>query len=258
MMTAERHALVVGGSLGIGFAVAKRLVADGASVTIAARDGTRLEAAARRLGAEERGVGFHTCDVTSSESVKRLRTWMDEQGRMPTVLITNTGTPAGDVTPESLEAEPWVAAFNQTVAGVIRLTNAFVPHMASIGCGRVVHIASITARQPGDYVVAGATRPAVLGFAKVTADLYGPHGVCINSVLPGYTRTETYLEDLRSRATPQRSAATLEQELINTIPAQRVAEPDEVAALVAWLCSADASYVTGTAIAADGGFLRAI
>jgi len=143
---------------------------------------------------------------------------------------------------------------------VVHLVRAAVPAMKASRRGRIVNIASLSAKQPVDgLVLSNAFRPAIVGLAKTLAVELAGDGILVNTVCPGYTRTDR-LEELaqhRARAagtTPEQVLA----ELASSVPLRRVAEPAEFAAVVAFLCSERASYVTGMTIAVDGGACRGL
>jgi 3-oxoacyl-[acyl-carrier protein] reductase len=147
-----------------------------------------------------------------------------------------------------------------TLANVVQLVRAAVPHMRQNGWGRIVNIASISAKQPVDgLVLSNAFRPAIAGLAKTLANELGREGILVNTVCPGYTRTDR-LEEL-SQVRAEAAGTTPEQvlaDLARGVPLGRVAEPDEFAAVVAFLCSERASYVSGAVIPVDGGSTRGL
>ena len=147
-----------------------------------------------------------------------------------------------------------------TLANVVHLVRAAIPHMRARRWGRIVNIASLSARQPiQGLALSNAFRPAIVGLAETLANELGKDGILVNTVCPGYTRTERLDEvaEARARATGVTPAQVIEA-LGQSAPLGRVAEPEELAAVVAFLCSERASYVTGTTIAVDGGATRRV
>jgi 3-oxoacyl-[acyl-carrier protein] reductase len=255
-----RAAAVAAASRGLGRATARALAAEGASVALCGRDETRVREAAETIAAE---TGARTLAVRADVSVAAdCRAFVERAaetfGRLD-VLVTNTGGPRpGGFT--SVEDADWETAFRVTLANVVHLVQAAVPHMRKGGWGRIVNVASLSAKQPVDgLVLSNAFRPAIAGLAKTLAAELGKDGILVNTLCPGYTRTDRLeeLAEVRARAagtTPDRVIEGLAQ----SVPLGRVAQPEEFAAVAVFLCSERASYVTGTTIAVDGGACRGL
>jgi 3-oxoacyl-[acyl-carrier protein] reductase len=255
-----KAALVGGASRGLGRAVARELAAEGCSVVLCSRDPDAIARAgleiAQQTGAETLAVAANLSDATGVERV--VSAAFDRFGRVD-VLITNTGgPPAGSF--ESHSPDAWRCAVAQNLESVLNVTRAVVPGMKERRWGRIVNITSIAVKQPVDgLILANSVRAAVTGFARTLANEVAPHGVTVNNVLPGYTRTERLVDlaehQASTRGIDARDAyAQWERE----IPMGRLGEPDELAALVAFLASTRASYITGASIAVDGGWIRSI
>jgi len=255
-----RAAAVAAGSRGLGRATARALAAEGCAVAICGRD----EAAARQTAetiAQQTGV--RTLAVVADVGIaEQCRAFVDQAasafGRLD-VLVTNTGGPP----PGGFEAvgpEDWEQAFRVTLANVVHLVRAAVPHMRKNHWGRIVNIASLSARQPIDgLVLSNALRPAIVGLAKTLSQELGKDGILVNTVCPGYTRTDRLEELALHRAvaagqTPQQVLTDLAQ----GVPLGRIAEPEEFGAVVAFLCSERASFLTGVTLAVDGGASRGL
>jgi 3-oxoacyl-[acyl-carrier protein] reductase len=257
---AGRVALVTAASQGLGRAIARGLAAEGAALAICARRREPLaEAAAEIAAATGASVLPVQADVTDAEDCRRLvAAALEHHGRLD-VLVTNTGGPA----PGSFAAcddAAWQAAVESTLMSVVRLTRLVVPAMCARRFGRIVHVASITARQPiRGLTLSNALRPAIVGLAKDLADELAPHGVLVNCVLPGMHRTERLLHVAGARpgADPAAVEARL-AELARAIPLGRVGRPEELADAVVFLCSERASFVTGTTLTVDGGATRGL
>jgi 3-oxoacyl-[acyl-carrier protein] reductase len=256
----DKVALVAAASRGLGRAVADELGAEGARLIVCARneDSIRATAAAisERYDAEVIPV---VADLAQSgEAARVVQTSIAHFGRID-VLVTNAGgPPAGPF--ESHDDEAWRAAVRLNLESVIALVRGALPGMKERRWGRIINITSIAVKQPVDnLILSNSIRAAVTGFARTLANEVAPFGVTVNNVLPGYTRTER-VEELaayiaqQSGSTPQQAQAVWEQQ----IPMQRLGEPREFAALVTFLASQRASYITGTSITVDGGWVRSL
>jgi 3-oxoacyl-[acyl-carrier protein] reductase len=253
-------ALVAAASRGLGRAVADELAAEGADLILCARDREPLERAAADIHAAT-GVAVlaEPTDVADPAAVERLvARGIDRFGRVD-VLVTNAGgPPAGPF--ESLAPSMWEAATRLTLGSAVSLTRAVLPGMKTRRWGRIVNITSIAVKQPVDnLMLSNSLRAAVTGFARTLATEVAPFGVTVNNALPGYTRTER-VEQL-ARATEARggpSAEAVRRGWEAQIPMGRLGEAREFAALVAFLASERASYITGASVAVDGGWIRAL
>ena len=256
----NKVALVIAASRGLGRAVAEELAAEGASLVLCARGAEALEEARESI-TRHSGVSVLAlaADVTVTTDVARIvDAGLAEFGRID-ILVTNAGgPPAGRF--ESLSREQWEAATRLTLYSVLELTRLVLPGMKERRWGRILNITSIAVKQPVEnLILSNSLRAAVTGFARTLANEVAMNGITINNILPGYTRTER-LEELagtmaaREGISPADFAARWEQE----IPMRRLGEPREFAALAAFLVSERASYITGTSIPVDGGWIRSL
>jgi 3-oxoacyl-[acyl-carrier protein] reductase len=231
-----RVALVGGASRGLGRAVAEELVAEGASVAVCAR---RPEAAAEQLGA----LALAADVAVEGEPTRVVEECAAHFGRLDIVVANAGGPPAGSL--ESFDADDWRRATALVLSSTVELARASVPHMRRRGWGRILCVTSIVQKRPADnLLLSNALRPAVAGFAHSLAREVAKDGITVNTILPGYTRTERMVE--------LEIGAETEAE----IPLGRLGEPREFAAAAAFLVSERASYITGAALAVDGGWLR--
>ncbi len=253
-------ALVAAASRGLGRAIATELAREGASLVICARGAEGLAATGRSL-ASGFGVKVHAvlADVSNPKHVDRVASEaMAKFGRVD-VLVTNAGGPPAG-TFENHNWEAWEKAVNLTLRSAVELTRAVLPGMRARRWGRIINVTSIAVKQPVDnLILSNSLRSAVTGFARTLANEVATDGVTVNNILPGYTRTE------RVEALADANAAkegVTRQDVIarfeNEIPMRRLGEPEEFAALAAFLASDRASYITGQSIAVDGGWIRSL
>ena len=255
-----RAALVAASSRGLGRAVAEELAAEGCDLVMCARGADALEEAAAAIreasGVRVLAVPADLSDPAQVAAVAEAA--HDAYGRID-ILVTNTGgPPAGPF--ESHDAEAWRGAVRQNLESVLELVRAALPGMKERGWGRILNVTSIAVKQPVDgLILSNAVRAAVTGMARTLANEVAPFGVTVNNVLPGYTRTQR-VEELAARASEREgiSAADAVGRWEAQIPMGRLGDPREFAALVAFLASERASYITGQSVAVDGGWVRAL
>ena len=255
-----RVALVAASSRGLGRASAEALAADGVDLVLCARGEAALRATADDI---RRASGVRVVDVVADVAspaglASVLGAAHREFGRVD-ILVTNAGgPPAGPF--EAHDAAAWDAAVRTTLTSVVELVRGVLPAMRERRWGRIVNITSIAVKQPVDnLILSNAVRAAVTGFARTLANEVAPHGITVNNVMPGYTRTAR-VEELAARTaslegtSPDAAFAAWESQ----IPMARLGDPAEFGAMVAFLCSAQASYTTGASIPVDGGWIRSL
>jgi len=256
----DRVALVAAASRGLGRAIAEELAAEGASLVVCARDESRLrdarDAIARATGAEVRAVA---ADLATADGVARVA---DEAlaafGRVD-VLVTNSGGPPSGPFEEHDWAR-WQGAVDLLLRSSVELTRRVLPGMKERRWGRILAVTSIAAKQPvASLVLSNSVRAAVTGAMRTLANEMAPYGITVNTLLPGYTRTERVEQlDAANAAREGLPVDAVRQRTVGQIPMGRLGEPREFAALAAFLASERASYITGQAIAVDGGWIRGL
>jgi 3-oxoacyl-[acyl-carrier protein] reductase len=255
---ADRTALVGGASSGLGAAVAEGLAAEGCDLLLWSRGGEGLETAAAGLR-DRHGVIVQTvgADAADPEAVGRVVTAAEELGGVDIVVLNAGGPPTSD--PLRTEADAWHRAFQLLSITHIGIASSLMPRMREHGWGRIVALMSSTVREPVPALVySAAGRAALAGWMKTAASEVAADGVTINGILTGRFSTPRIEEIDRDRA--QREGRPLEDvraDALRAIPARRYGDPAELAAVVTFLCSDAARYVTGTFIPVDGGMLRA-
>ena len=198
-------------------------------------------------------------DVANPADVARVVQAAQERFGRIDVLVTNAGGPPAG-TFDTLSAEQWDAATRLLLTSVVELTRAVLPGMKARGWGRILNVTSISVKQPvANLMLSNSLRAAVTGMARTLATEMAPFGITVNNILPGYTRTERVVglaEATAARDGISAEAATARWEA--EIPMRRLGEPREFAALAAFLCSERASYITGTSVPVDGGWIRSL
>ena len=256
----NRVALVVAASQGLGCAVAEELAAEGASLVLCARNPNTL---AETAAAIADSTGAHVlavpADVTDVEQITRVVESGDERFGRIDILVTNAGgPPAGRF--DQITREQWEQASRLTLFSAIELARQVLPGMKERGWGRILNITSIAVKQPVEnLMLSNSLRAGLTGFARTLANEVAANGVTVNNILPGYTRTER-LDELANMMAEKLgiSAAEFRAKWEQEIPMRRLGEPREFAALAAFLVSERASYITGTSIQVDGGWIRSL
>jgi 3-oxoacyl-[acyl-carrier protein] reductase len=253
-------ALVAAASRGLGRAVAAELATEGASLVLCARGADALDDTRKYI---EQTAGTPVlsvpADLSQAADIANLfSSGLERFGRID-ILVTNAGGPSTGHF-ESLSRESWEAATRLTLHSVLELTRHVLPGMKERRWGRILNITSIAVKQPIDnLMLSNSLRAAVTGFARTLANEVATWGITVNNIMPGYTRTERVEELSRMMAEKEGiSAADFIGRWEKEIPMRRLGEPVELAALAAFLVSERASYITGTSIPVDGGWIRAL
>ena len=257
---AGRVALVAASSRGLGRAVAEELASEGAHVAMCARGAETLARAAEAVDALGPGdVMAVPVDLSDPDGAAGLvREVLDRFGRVDILVNNAGGPPAG--TFEEHDREAWRSALRLNLESALELTRNVLPSMVERGWGRIINVTSVSVKEPVDgLILSNSVRAAVTGFAKTLSNEVAAHGITVNNALPGYTRTSR-LEELAEALSKKKgvSRADVERGWTDVIPAGRLGEPREFAALVAFLASERASYINGVSVTVDGGRTRAL
>jgi len=252
-------ALVCGASRGIAFAAAEEFAREGCTLVICSRDAASVGRAKAKLEALGASVTAIVADLATEAGIADvIAQTMAAHGRVD-ILVANTGGPPTGAA-MSHTWETWTQASELLLRSVVELTRAFVPGMRERKWGRVVSITSLAVKRPqGSLVLSNSLRAAVTGYLRTLADEVAGDGVTVNSVLPGFTATERL--DALASATSTRTGQSRESVFDGwtaETPVGRLGRPDELAAVIAFLCSARAGFMTGQAVLVDGGAVRSL
>jgi 3-oxoacyl-[acyl-carrier protein] reductase len=253
-------AMVAASSRGLGRAAALALAQEGASVSLCARGEDDLSATADDIRA---ATGSNVLAVPANVTARGdLDRWVDrtaEELGPPVIVVTNAGGPSpGNFF--DVNEDNWRRAFDLTLMSTVHLAYKTVPYMRDAGWGRLITVTSFTVKMPADnLLLSNSIRAAVIGLTKSLSNEFAQEGITVNSILPGWTRTDRVEELLQSIA--DRDGITVDQaaaNIANDIPARRMALPQEFGDVVAFLASERASYVNGVSLLVDGGIARGI
>jgi 3-oxoacyl-[acyl-carrier protein] reductase len=255
-----RVAVVCGAGKGLGYAAALELAREGANVVICARDKKVIAAAAEKIAGQ---TGFGAlgiaADVSESGSAEKVIGVAVESFGGVDILVNNAGgPPAGSF--DHHDDQAWSRAAELNLMSAVRFSRTAIPHMRRKRWGRIINITSVAVKQPVEgLILSNAVRAAVVGMAKTLSNELAGDGILVNNVCPGFIETDRSVSLVRGRA--EQEGTTYEEQLAklsSTIPLGRMGQPSELAALIAFLASERAGYVTGATIQVDGGLMRAI
>lgn len=238
-----RHAVVTGGAQGIGLAIAKKLLASGASVRLWDRDERVLPDAMAQLGAGDR-VSASLVDVTDIASIERgVETCLKGSGKID-ILVANAGIAGPNLTTWEYPVDSWKQVIETNLIGVYLCCRAVMPHMLSRGYGRIVNVASIAGKEGNPNASAySASKAGVIALTKSLGKETAERNIAVNCVTPAAAKTRLF-----EQMTPQHI-----EFMLSRIPRKRFVEVDEIAAMVAWLVSEENSFTTGAVFDLSGG-----
>ncbi len=254
-----KKALVCASSKGLGKAIAKALAAEGAQVFMCARSGDTLAKAAEEVGAVSKySVIAQTADLATHAGREQLISHVKATLGNPDIVIHNVGGPKPSKV-ETTAPDAWQTGFEQLFQSVAQLNAAFLPAMKQNRWGRIVCVTSISVFEPiEDLAVSNAIRPAITAMLKTLADEVAPYNVTVNCAAPGMIMTDRSEERVKDYLTrnPNTTREEWLAQYVSTIPAGRPGNPDEFGPAVAFLCSQQAAYITGSTLCIDGGRRR--
>ena len=248
-------ALILAASKGLGKAIALNLSQEGVKVVIGSRDAEALTKTADEIRqATGNEVIAIPVDVADAKELSAFITKAAGAFGGIDILLNNAGGPPFDKF-ENFDDDHWQKAFDLNLLSFARASKQVLPYMQQAGGGRIINIISGSVKAVlGNSVLSTAMRMGVVGMAKLMADEYGPYNITVNNVAPGLILTDRIKHTLPKDVDPEEAI----KEKAKGIPLGRVGQPEELAALVTFLASAQASYISGTTIQVDGGANRAI
>lgn len=258
----NKVALVLASSKGLGLACAKGFYEEGANVVICSRSEENLKIAREKIEKTEsinssNKVFSIVANLINEDQIKDLvAKTLDEFGRIDILVHNAGGPPSGPV--DKITKEEWKNSIDLNLLSFIRITEIIIPIMQKQKYGRIIAITSVSVKQPlNNLVLSNTTRLGVVGFAKTLANEYGNHNILVNVVCPGPTLTDRMKELITKTVQDTgKSYEEVEKTWIDPIPMGRLGKPEELANLIVFLASEKASYITGTVIQVDGGFVK--
>lgn len=260
MLLKNKVALITGASRGLGAATAMAIAEEGASLALSARDAAALETQADKI-ASKTGVKVISipADLTGPDAAASIaQKTMDALGHVD-VLVNSAGASQGGLFWE-LEDQVWYDSLELKMMGTVRMMRAVIPHMIEGGGGRIVNIVGNTGMQPSPRLLPGSSaNAALLAITRGLAEELAPHNIVINALNPGPTRTKRWSNLMEKLAeSGGRTVADVEGDYTAQIPLDRLAEPEEIGRLAAFLASDRAANMTGACLTADGGWTKGI
>ncbi len=255
-----KTALITASSTGIGKAIAESLASEGCNIAICSRTKEKLIETSRDIKNKFNSEPFWgICDLNQQKDIENFYEAVKNHFGKVDILINNCGGPVPGFFLD-LSEDDWNDAFKQVLLSVVRFTNLVLPKMIEQEWGRIINITSIAVKQPvHNLMLSNSLRAGVTGFAKSLSNECGNKNITVNNVAPGYTLTHRLYELAVNRAkTSGKSHEEILGEMAKDVPMNRLAGPEEIAALVCFLASQKASYITGTTIQVDGGSTRGI
>ena len=256
----NKNAIVCASSQGLGKAAALDLAEEGVNLAICSRDQDKInkvkEDIHQKINSEIKVIALKV-DLDSPDEIQAFYRQVQNDLGSVDILINNNGGPPPS-TFEQLSDDDWQKAFNSTMMSCLRLSKLVIPNMKKNAWGRIINISSVSVKTPvNGLFLSNSLRMGVLGWAKALSDELAPHGVTVNTVCPGYTRTERVEAILETQSNSSGlKKEEIEKSIAENIPMKRVGEAEDLAGLITFLASEKADYMTGLAIQVDGGSAR--
>ena len=256
----DKNAMVCASSQGLGKAAALELAKEGANLAICSRDQKKInkvrDEILKQLENEVEILALKI-DLGNSKEIKEFHQRATEHFDAVDILVNNNGGPPPSSFEKLTDAD-WEKAFNSTMMSCIRLSKLVIPKMKQKNWGRIINISSVSVKTPvTGLFLSNSLRMGVLGWAKALSDEIAPFGITVNTVCPGYTKTERVeaILDAQSKSSGL-TKKDIEKSIAENIPMKRVGEAEDLAGLITFLASEKANYMTGLAVQVDGGSAR--
>ena len=253
-----KNAIVCASSQGLGKSAAVDLAKEGVNLAICSRNKDKINLVKEEIEqtSDVKVVAIET-DLSSEKDISALFQEAKKELKTIDILINNNGGPPPS-TFEELTDEDWQKTFNSTMMSAIRLSKLVLPDMKKNKWGRIINISSVSVKTPvNGLFLSNSIRMGVLGWAKALSDEVAPHGITVNSVCPGTTKTERIEQILNAQSESSgKDKSEIEEAMANSIPMLRIGEASDLSALITFLASEKASYMTGLAVQVDGGSAR--
>jgi 3-oxoacyl-[acyl-carrier protein] reductase len=256
----NKNAIVCASSQGLGKAAALDLAEEGVNLAICSRDQDKINKVKEEIHQKTKSeikVIALMVDLDSPDEIQAFYKQVENDLGSVDILVNNNGGPPPS-TFEQLSDDDWQKAFNSTMMSCLRLSKLVIPNMKKNGWGRIINISSVSVKTPvNGLFLSNSLRMGVLGWAKALSDELAPHGVTVNTVCPGYTRTERVEAILETQSNSSGlKKEEIEKSIAENIPMKRVGEAEDLAGLITFIASEKADYMTGLAIQVDGGSAR--
>jgi 3-oxoacyl-[acyl-carrier protein] reductase len=256
----NKNAIVCASSQGLGKAAALDLAEEGVNLAICSRDQDKINKVKEEIHQKTKSeikVIALMVDLDSPDEIQAFYKQVENDLGSVDILVNNNGGPPPS-TFEQLSDDDWQKAFNSTMMSCLRLSKLVIPNMKKNGWGRIINISSVSVKTPvNGLFLSNSLRMGVLGWAKALSDELAPHGVTVNTVCPGYTRTERVEAILEKQSNSSGlKKEEIEKSIAKNIPMKRVGEAEDLAGLITFIASEKADYMTGLAIQVDGGSAR--
>ncbi|MFX1555092.1 MAG: SDR family oxidoreductase [Promethearchaeota archaeon] len=258
----NKVALVLASSKGLGLACSKGFYEEGANVVICSRSKKNLNQAKDQIESiesitTENRIFSIVADLMYEDQIGNLvEKTLEEFGRIDILVHNAGGPPSAPI--DKISKQDWSNSIDLNLRSFIRITDLVIPIMIKQGSGRIIAITSVSVKQPlNNLVLSNTTRMGVVGFAKTLANEYAKYNILVNVVCPGPTLTNRMRELINKTVKDTgKSYNEVEKTWINPIPLGRLGKPEELANLVVFLASERATFITGTVIQVDGGFIK--
>jgi len=256
----DKTVLITASSTGIGKAVAELFAQEGCRIAISSRSKEKLLSATQELKEKYSLEPFWSvCDLNKQKDIENTYAAVARHFGTVDILVNNCGGPVPGLF-QQLEEEDWNSAYDQVLLSVVRFSKLVLPGMMAKNWGRIINLTSISVKQPVDnLVLSNSLRTGVTGLTKSLSNEVAKFNITVNNVAPGLTLTGRLYELAVIEAKEKgKSHEEILVEMAKRVPLNRLARPEEIASVVVFLASRQASYVTGNTIQVDGGYVKSI